>query len=343
MLIGRIPKPRKKGLYLALMSVSLMAFILGVVIGIASFSREPLLEVKRTIELYSYASIFDVDYILRPNALFNESKVNSGSYKFMYISLVRYIEVNHTFVTVGAESVNGNASIVVSVAHPDGWAKEYKRFEVPLSRGITSTAFTINLSDVLRFMDALTRDIGISYDNFRLVIEAFVVAEVSTNNRTDRLYVPHPIALNVKSSANRIIGPANLTIKDTETQSHVEKRPVYMLGMGIEFARGISLLIVALSAVGIVFGGLKARSPPSPLRAILKSEAKYKALIVEASDSPVLSSSYYIVELSSLDELAKVARLLERPILKYRPREKPDEYIYAIHDREYTYIYRVSK
>ncbi len=343
MLISRIPKPHKKSLYLALMFVSLMAFIFGVVMGIASFSREPSLEVKRTVELYSYTSIFDVDYILRPNALFNESKVDSRSYKFMYISLVRYIEVNHTFTTIGAGSVNGNVRIIVSVSHPDGWAKEYKRFEVPLSREITSTAFTINLSDVLRLMDALTRDIEISYDNFRLVIEAFVVADVSVGNRVDRLYVPHPITLNVKSSANRIVGPANLTVEDTETQSYVEKKPVYMLGMDIEFARGISLLIVALSAVGIAFSSLKARSPPSPLRPILRSEAKYKALIVEASDSPVLSSSYYIVELSSLDELAKVARLLERPILKYRPREKPDEYIYAIHDKEYTYIYRVSK
>ena len=81
--------------------------------------------------------------------------------------------------------------------------------------------------------------------------------------------------------------------------------------------RNASYILIAIAAAGLAFSThfhmkIKPKTPEKPLEKVI---APYKDLIIEAKKPPTLPSEATIINVTSIQELAKTAEILAKPII----------------------------
>ncbi|MEM4849175.1 MAG: DUF5305 family protein, partial [Ignisphaera sp.] len=227
--------------------------------------------------------------------------------------------------------------IVVLLQHPDGWSKKYLENKINFSDYVSNN-IKLNLLDVISYMEDICKQIGIKPTIFNISITSYITSRVYLGSDVGLDNFTHTVTLVIDSIKNRISISGPLIRAPTVE----EKVNIYitqtLLGLSIEDLRSYSVLV---SSMGAVFTGISVfiwftTAIKDPLS---EFESKYQDIIVSATKIPPLTEKN-IVYLSKPEDIVKISRLLEKPIVKYIDRNNnQDNVLYTVFDKESAYIF----
>ncbi|MEM1611114.1 MAG: DUF5305 family protein [Sulfolobales archaeon] len=328
------------GVYMLIASITMLS--VGVFIAAGAFTRDPYVVSERTIYRVERISTFNLTFYLLPNEIYEEEILSPiPNSTPIYLSLVRELLINYTYV-ISQGSARGVIRISVLLIHPDGWSKRYLEIPIDVSSNRASESFSINLTGASELMTRLSKQVMARSDSYVIRISANIDTTLSIQQYSRRDLEVHSIELPVYIGYNKVDISGNLTSGRTFEDRERNIITAMVMGMPVGVARNISLGLtiagVSLLAISIAFRSLatRARKPEEIL------ERRFSQLIVEVGNSRLpLKGGKNIVYIEKPEELVKLSRMLEKPILREcLSREKCEYYIV---DQDVTYMLRASE
>lgn len=327
----------KQTMSLILLPISLSIAVVGGVLGVYSYVKEPYFVDQVLLYRYVKASSYDVYMYMKPNNIYDSAVIAAKRDGPIYLNLVDGINISYSYRVEGAK-ISGLVNIIVFLKHPDGWDKRILEKKIDF-RGFIKEFIYINIDEVISIMNKLCGEIGLKTTVFNIIITAYVDYLTSINSVMRKDFHDHSITLAVDLSRNRI------TVEGTLSMSRPveEKRSIYIkqsvLGIDVETLRTLS---TAISSIGVVATAILAiiRSRLAIKDPLKDFESRYQEIIVSVMQIPV-GKETKLIYITNPRELVKVARLLEKPITKYIDEDK-DKVMYMVIDGDTVYILEVD-
>ncbi|MET1160483.1 MAG: DUF5305 family protein [Thermoprotei archaeon] len=326
--------------YLGILLVTAITLTtIGLVFSVLSLTREPYVSEEVVLYKTRLSSNYWVGFLLFPNDLFEKPIIQALPNKPMYLHLVREIFINHTY-SVSSGVLTGTYNLTITLVHPDGWGKVYELYSISVSGNRTiKKDIVLNTSQIIEFMNHLCKQASIRLTEFDIKVTSILDPVLTIDSYTKKLsQITHNVTIHVDVSSNRLLVRGELLRSINIEEKKSINKPQYILGLPIGLTRIVSPLITTVGIsclLGYTLLYIRQRS-----RDIIKDfESKYSELIVE-SKTIRGSTGRVKVLVSNPEELVKIARLLEKPILKLVSGE---EYSYVVIDSETVYTYAIRK
>lgn len=331
----------EKKKHLVLLVIALGTLFVGGLFVVFAYTKEPYIVIQRILYSYTKNSVFSIQFVLKPNQVYDASILSAESNLPIYLNIVDAIDVNYRY-RINDIKTSGVLLIIVSLKHPDGWSKKYLENKVNYNDNV-SYKITLNIGDIVDYMEDICKHVGIKPTMFNISITSYVMSEIPLGTSVHTDNSTHTINLVVDLIRNRIgvSGPLAWTLP---VEEKVEVYTIQTLfGLSIENLRTVSIFILSIGAIltsisTFVLFKTSGRSNKDMLKEL---ESRYQNIIVSASRIPPLTEKN-IVYLSKLEDIIKMSKLLEKPVIKYveQTNNNQDVVSYIVFDKESVYIFR---
>ncbi|MEM3451053.1 MAG: DUF5305 family protein [Nitrososphaerales archaeon] len=287
---------------------------------------------------YQQSGIYNYTAQLKPNIIHNKTtlKPNEG---ILYTNIVKYVNVTFTYTfKCTPEPINQTIlhKISIQLESPGKWIRNLTAIEAQELFQITNSlnfTFQINPEKIAVIVAQIENETGLSSPNYRINISptVYTKANLTTSIIEDTFNPKLTIAFVQDPSIGKYIAiwPLKTSVeKITGTKQILEPWVVNMRIVSIIFA------IASASGLTIVTGSYIKTKPK--VKTVLKIMAPYKDIIVETTQKPPETNT--VIEVKSLEDLAKIADKMNKPILYLRDE---DHNFYVIDDK-ITYQYRLK-
>ncbi|MEM3437512.1 MAG: DUF5305 family protein [Nitrososphaerales archaeon] len=287
---------------------------------------------------YQQSGIYNYTAQLKPNIIYNKTilKPNEG---ILYTNIVNYVNVTFTYTfTCTPEPINQTIlhQILIQLESPGKWTRNLTMMEAwelfQLTNDLNFT-FQINPEKIAEIIMQIENETGLSLPNYRINISPtiYVMANLTTSIIEDTFNPKLTVAFVQDPSIGKYIAiwPLKTSVeKITGTKQ--------ILQPWIANMRIASTIFAIASASGLtILTGLYIKTKPK-VKTISKIMAPYKDIIAETTQKPPETNT--VVEVKSLEDLAKIADKMNKPILYLRDE---DHNFYVIDDK-ITYQYRLK-
>lgn len=280
---------------------------------------------------YQQYGIYNYTAQLKPNIIYNKTILtpNEGT---LYTNIVNYVNITFTYTfmsTPGPTDQTVQHQILIQLESPGKWARNLTIIEARELFQLTDDlnfTFQINPKKVAELVEKIENETGLSSPNYRINISPTIHVKANTtvgiiedtfNPKLTIAFVQDPsigkyIAIwPLKNSIEKIIGAEQIL------QSWV---------LNLRIA---SIIFVMVSASGLtIMTRLHIKTKPK-VKTIAKIIAPYKDIVAETTQSPPETNT--VIEVKSLEDLAKIADIMNKPIL-YLGNEKVHNF-YVIDDK----------
>lgn len=303
---------RLVGLLSMLLSVALI--LSGSLLGVVAYSTETVSVEEVVIERVARSSRYSITFHLRPNEIFGETLEYQGEGVPIYLSLLDRVTLNYSY-SLSKGSATGVYEVVVKLAHPDGWAKDVFRERQEFSdKRVVRSVVTLSAQELLSTMQRLLAQIDAKVTAFDVVVATSVNGTVKAGPMVRRDSLQHSITISVDAVRGRVFvrgEPENVQAMEEKSRRVV---PNTVFGVPVATLRQVAPPLLAAGAVTLsvgVFLYQRSSEEPGPVRL----ERKYSSVIVCGTDLPQPASAVKVV-VKDLEELVKIARALEKPVVK---------------------------
>ncbi len=321
-------------LYMAIASLILIG--VGVFIALGAFTRDPYIVSEKTLYRITRDSNINLTFLLEPNEIYDTEILQPSDSIPIYLSLVRLLVVNYTY-SLSQGSARGDIKISVLLVHPDGWAKRY--YEAPINIGSrsASTELRLNLSSMAEFMVRLSKQVAAKQDMFTLRISVSGDTIISYQQFSRRDLLSQTVDLGVLIGYNKVEISGNQSLRSVFEEKSRSTEIARLMGMSVEAARNLSIALtsggIALTLISVILRNT-ARRPEKPEEIL---ESRYSQAIIEINGSEKSNTKYKnVIYIDKPEELIKLSRILEKPVLKECYVDEKCEYY--IVDQDVAYI-----
>lgn len=317
-----------------LLVISIIPLVIGGILGIISFATEPYYTKELTLYSYTKNSEITITLLLKPNRIY-EKTTAILIHNSTYLNLVEGVDVGYVYRVFGGSFV-GNYNLTISLSHPDGWSKRYLSIVDRINGSSMHTRSMINISEIVIHMENICKQISMKVVQFDVVIEVKTEGYVRANYFSAGDQQLHRAVIHIDLLNNKISTHDGL-VQNTRVDKKSSIQEVnYLLGFSITFARTLSLVITSTGFMGFIAYTSMYYVRIKKVDVIKDFESRYHELIIESRDTTkVARDSIYV---SSLEELAKTARILEKPITKIYG----DGVMYVVLDKDIMYVFRLK-
>lgn len=322
--------------YVALAS-SVVLLALAAVLGFYSYSREPYVVEEVVLARADAVSDFNITFNLVPNDIYGTTLTYAGKSLPVYLAILRDIPINYTF-KLSQGSASGSYSLRIKLVHPDGWTKELFMLSGQFSEESSiSLSANLNVSEIQLFMENLTKRIGVKQSYYEVAVDAELGYLATLEAGTKGGSVTHTIILRVDLARGLVTVKGEPRISEAITITSRRTTSTKLAGIPLETMRTATPLM-GVAGTALLFTYVVAQTKKLEEDEVLRFEKKYKDIIIEGERLPDLSSSDVVV-LKSQEEVVKVARILEKPVVKVA--KDPNKVIYYVLDRKTVYVVEV--
>lgn len=292
--------------------------------------------------------------------VYEDGMVRSG--QPVYLELVDAIDLSFDYALTADQpaTVSGSYRIDAVVAYDEGLTRTIPLVPETAFEGKAFTASTtLALNDAEQYINRVAREIGAegqsSRDHRLSIIPTVKLSGTIGNQKIQDVFAPaldfqfDEVALRLDSSDARSAAGENQPSNPLQPiQSGLIERPsleastfsFLMLDVRVSTARQIAvigLLLSALAGAGMTWLYAAAQRAAESR----KIEARYGALLVKVngSDLGVYDLDGHIVEVASIEDLARVAEREGRMILH---QQQGDRHEYFVQDVDVTYCYSIT-
>ncbi|MCD6445222.1 hypothetical protein J7L49_00325 [Candidatus Bathyarchaeota archaeon] len=309
----------------------------------------------QTITLCTYEHRGTYDYIaqLKPNIIYGNKTTLTPGEGTLYTAIVEYINLTFTYTFTcnpKPENVTVNHQIVIQVESPGKWPlrtlTNVEAKEMLQLSGDLNFSMQINGAKIKQFVEAIDKEIygTTSSTNYNVNIKPTIhlIANVTTGTSVktvDETFTPE-LTIAFKSEAEKGNYIAIENLNQIKPGSITETRQIPM--PWVEYQRTTSYLataatIAALAISAFLYIKYKPAPPPAKIieKRIKKLTSPYKELIAKTTQKPPETKT--TIDVESLEDLAKIAETLARPILHTTDRK---EHTFYIIDNNTKYQYK---
>lgn len=329
-------KPQKTLILLALFTILTLISI----ITVYAVHQTPT-EKTVTNTLCTYKSTADYDYtaILKPNIIYNNKttlKPNEGT---IYKALTKQINISLTY-TFDA-SLPAETTITYRLTETLKTAAWHHQITATTTNVTNQTTVQITVPPFNRTeLEAIKRKIesetGTSSSTYTLeVTPTFTVKANTTAGQIYQVFTPTLTVSTQRTEEGEVITVEGL--HQTKTGAITENQTTTLYE--IINQRYASYILTTVSAAGLAFSTyfhMKFK-PPTKKPQIKKIIAPHKDMIIEAEETP--GKTRITIEVKTIEDLAKTAEILARPILHAT---KGNEHIFYIIDNETRYQLKIT-
>jgi hypothetical protein len=308
---------------------------------------------NQTTTLCTYQHTGTYDYVaeLKPNLIYNKTTLSSGE-GTLYTAIVEYINLSFTY-TFKSNPKPENIQIVhqttIQVESPGRWARtltDIESQEILQLSGNLNFSLQINCTKVRQFVEAIDKEVygttrSTTY-NINIKPKIHVVANV-TAQAIDETFTPElTVAFKTEAEKGNYIAIENLnqTKQDAITKTEQIKLPQTQNQRTASYIATATTVALTISALLY----MRYRSPTPPTKTseklIKKLTAPYEELIAKTTQKPPETET--TIETESLEDLAKIAEILARPILHTTEGEEHTFYIID-NDTKYQHKIRMNQ
>jgi len=347
-------KPRLITTLLILFAIQTVASIISIY-----YTHQLSTEEHTTIPLciYQHTGRFDYTAKLKPNTLYNQPTLKPGQ-GTLYTKITDHINITFTYTFTCSHSTNTSIQyqVLTELESPEKWTKTFTTAETldtfqltntvnPTEETVFTTLF-LNITKLDELVKTIDGQIGTSTSQYNLRIKPniHITAKITitqTENRTIyESFAPSPTIQFKKETPNYIsIESLEHTKPGTITDTQTTPLP------WVKNLQTISYLFLAISISAtvlttFVYLKLKSTFPPKPPKPTEKLIEPYKDIIAQTTAPPPKTPQTKTINLTTLEDLAKIAETLIKPILHT---QKDNEHTFYIIDNNTTYKYTTTE
>jgi hypothetical protein len=318
------------------------------VLALFAFTRPLFITVSDNI---SYEQTGEFSYsAAAPPGVYASDAVQTGEPIFRQLITSVEVDVDYQFVSELPGDLSGAYRLVAEVSHRNGW---YQTFALTPETAFTGQTFSVSgvvdLAEIQTLIDSMEQQTGLPRQQYMLWVgpEVVIQGTLSGQELHDR-FSPrlafHLDELQMYLTQDRAASSdtPNDPLKPTQIgqlqRSRQVPNTISILGLQLKvsMARLLALLGGILSLGGLsALGLLMFRTAQGDENTRIQS--KYGSLLITVSDSDLLDSSSQVIEVTTIDDLAKIAERDARTILHY---VQGQTHHYFIQDGQVTYHYR---
>ena len=306
---------------------------------------------KTTLYVYQHNGIYDYTAVLKPNLIYNKTTLTPKDNATLYTAIVEYINLTFTYAFKSnpePENVTINHQITIQIESPGRWsprtlqpAEVEEMFQLS---GNLNWTMQINGTKVRQFVEAIDKEIygttrSTTY-NIKIKPEIHVTANIAMQT-IDENFTPE-ITVAFKSETEK---GNYITIENINQAKHGGKTQTYQTPLPhVQTERAASLTATAITASILTISAFLyiKHKPPIPQSVKIEKHIKrltdpYKELIAKTKQKPPETKT--TIEMETLEDLAKIAEILAKPILHTTTGK---EHIFYIIDHNTKYQYKKS-
>ena len=278
----------------------------------------------QTTTLCTYQHTATYDYIaqLKPNIIYNKTTLtpNEGT---LYTAIVEQINLTFTYdFTSTPKPTNQTTTYetAVQIESPGKWPPRTLSDSeidemVNLNRDL-NFSMQINNTRIKQFVEAIDKEIygttrSTNY-NINIKPKIHVTANVTTQT-IDETFTPElTVAFKTDAEKGNYITIENLNQAKPGRITETEEIPL----PHVQFQRTASYIATAATTIALAISAflyIRYKPAPPPTKIIEKLTAPYKELIAKTTQKPPETKT--TIEMENLEDLAKIAEILARPIL----------------------------
>ena len=323
------------------------------IITVYSASQIPL-EEKTTVVLcnYQHTATYDYTAILQPNIIYNQSTLKPGE-GTIYTRITDQINTSLTYSFESTLPANVTVQCDTTQAlRAAGLTKQLSKTPTnKINTTGTSTEITVNnikpleINTVKTLVNSISQEAGISITQYDIIINATIHIKANTaKGIIDETFTPS-LTFSFKSGigTGQLIAPSDL--QHTKTGSITETQTIRQDTFGPWVTDSVTLYLISLLLSTVSFSGLaysiyafrrtKPSIPVKQERFIEDIVEPYEYIIAKTNEEPSYKGQTPIA-IESLEDLAKIADILGKPIL--HAQKPPKTHVFYLIDG--TTIYR---
>lgn len=294
-----------------------------------------------TLCTYQHTGTYGYVAELKPNIIYNKTTLTPGE-GTLYTAIVNQINLTFTYAfTSNPEPENSTIehNIIIQLESPGKWTKTLSNAEAQEMLKLSSSLnFTmqVNCTKIRELVDNIDKETGTSSTTYNINIKPaiHVVANVTTETIDENFTPTLTVAFKTEAEKGNYIAIENLnqTKPGVLTETHQIPLP------GVEFQRTASYMATAATTAAVAISAflyIRYKPPTPSKKQIEKLTAPYKELIAKTTKpAPETKTT---IETETLEDLAKIAEILARPILHTT---EAKEHTFYIIDNNTKYQYK---
>jgi hypothetical protein len=303
-----------------------------------------------TLCSYQHTATYNYVAKLKPNLIYNKTTLNPGE-GTLYTAIVEYINLtfNYAFTcNPQPENTAINHQIEIQIESPGKWLRTLQPAEAQEILKITGNlnwTMQVNSTKIRQFVEAIDKEIygatrSTTY-NINIKPKIHAEANITTQNtikKVDETFTPQlTIAFKTDTEKGNYIAIENLNQTKPGKITETQQVPIPQ----VQTQRTASLTATAITASALTASAiLYMFKPPTPPEKAAEKRLKklidpYKELIAKTTQKPPETEN--TIEIETLEDLAKIAEILARPILHTT---EAQEHTFYIIDNNTKYQYK---
>jgi len=301
-----------------------------------------------TLCSYQHAGTYNYVAELKPNIIYNKTTLTPGE-GTLYTAIVNQINLTftYTFKCDPKPSITTiHPEIAILLESPGKWPPKTlsntEAQEILQLSGALNFSLQINgtkIKEIVNLIDAETGTRSTAY-NINIKPTIHLIANVTTETTVktiDETFTPElTVAFKTEAEKGNYIAIENLQQTKPGALTETQQIPL----QEVEFQRTTSYMATAATAIALAVSAflyIRYEPAPPPTKIIEKLIAPYKELIAKTTQKPPETKT--TIETESLEDLAKIAEILARPIL-HATDDK--EHIFYIIDNNTKYQHKTK-
>lgn len=296
---------------------------------------------------YSYTLMADYSYsaLLKPNIVYNKTTVSNLDKIYLTLTEELVIFMNISISSNPEGPIHGYYEIYVTLEEPGEWSKDV--IHVPKKIFNESRIYEVlrlNISEVKSLITQIRKETGISAPSYVITIKPVIKSYIprKSGGSIEKTFTPQ--ATIEMSYSNNIIKFHNLRSKSSsnpisfkEVSNKVEL--FNLINTDVKSLRNISYAILMSSALLFFLIYYKLFMKGVKLSEHERIMREYGDIIVNVESLDNVTSK---LKISSFNDLVKLSKLFERPILHVTDNKEGNKHYYAVNVGDICYYYESS-
>ena len=302
-----------------------------------------------TLCSYQHNGTYNYVAKLKPNLIYNKTTLTSEDNATLYTAIVEYINLTFTYTfnsNPEPENIQVDHQTTIQIESPGRWPprtlQPAEAEEMLQLSGNLNWTMQINSTKTGQFVEAIDKEIfgttrSTTY-NINIKPKIHVTANVTTQVIDDTFTPELTVAFKAEAEKGNYITIENLNQIKPGRITETEEIPL----PHVQTQRTASYIATAATTIGLAISAIlyiryKPPAPPTITaeKRIKKLTAPYKELIAKTTQKPPETKT--TIETEDLEDLAKIAEILARPILHTT---EAQEHTFYIIDNNTKYQYK---
>jgi hypothetical protein len=299
-----------------------------------------------TLCTYQHKGTYDYVAALKPNIIYNKTVLSPGE-GTLYTAIVEYINLTFAYAFTcnpQPETITINHQTEIQIESPGRWPPRIlspsEAQDILQLTGNLSFVAQINCTMVRQFVEAIDKEIygTVRSTAFNINIKPKIHVTANLTTQTiDETFTPQlTVAFKTDAEKGNYIAIENLQQTKPGAITETQQIPLQW----VQNQKTASYIATASTAIALTistFLYIKHKPAPPTTKLIEKLTAPYKELIAKTTQKPPETQT--TIETVSLEDLAKIAEILARPILHTTEAE---EHTFYIIDNNTKYQYKTK-